>query len=228
MAVRLDKWQNIVGVGWGGVRALLLVNPSLIDSLDTASLVLGVGDATVDELAAKGLTFSAITGLPFFESKTSLTGYGLAVWTRSRVFSPPPGAYRAAMNLEFAKELAAPVITFRTFAFYGYADATEEQGATETGSMSFAFYGGVVPFVMGELTLVDETNGFSALDGDSFLRYDKAFASTATGTRTWSHGPGDAANRGDFGDQRSFYVNYTINAKTGEVGDPFFTSTLDG
>jgi hypothetical protein len=225
MAVRLDPWQNIVGVGWGGsIQSLLLVNMSLADGIG-ASLVLGVGKATVDELAAQGLTFSASSGLPFYEFKRSLTGYGLTVWTRSNSvsFTPPAGAYRAAMNLEFAQELAAPVITFRTSAFYGYADATEEQGATETGSMSFVYFGGVVPLVMDELTTVDGVG-----DGNTFLRYDQSFASTATGTRTWSHGPGDAANRGDFGDQRAFFINYTINALTGEVGDPFFTSTLDG
>jgi hypothetical protein len=217
MAVRLDKWQNIVGVGWGGIRALLLATNNVGGGRATSTGWTEISKTTRDALEALGFERFGIS-VPFDEIKRSLSGYGVIEW--SSLNDDPVDGYKTSLLLDYAKELPGALVTFRAVMNIEFDSEEDEQGATVPGSTSYILYLGTQRFAYDDVVAV--ANDTSPVAG---FRYDGTFATSITGTLNWSHGPGDIAWRSTVF-RRAFYVNWTINAKTGEIGDAFFTSQL--
>jgi hypothetical protein len=206
MAVRLDKWQNIVGVGWGGVRGVLMVTNQPFSGMGTDTTFTELGKATVEEMIAKDVP--------------------LGGWIIQPDSNTQPGSigYRRAINLRFASTLTGPII-FRTYANGFWTPSLGEDEPTITGTTDFSFYSNTPGFPIVPDDLLPHRDGFGFIQMYSYIG---PFDTNIVGTRSWAHGPQDVAWRfqQNNGEGKGFYINYQIDPKTGEVGEAFFTSGL--
>jgi hypothetical protein len=202
MAVRLDPWQNIVGVGWGGVRAVIMVTNQPYSGMGIDTTFTELGKATILEMIAKDVPLGGWIVQPEGSDPLSI-------------------GYRRGVILSFASTLTGPII-FRTYANGFWTPSVGEDEPTITGTMDFSFYSNTPKFPTVPEDFSPHRDGFGTIQMYSYIG---PFDVNIAGSRSWSHTPADIAWRftQNNGEGKAFYVNFQVDPKTGEVSDAFYT-----
>jgi hypothetical protein len=250
MAVRLDKWQNIVGVGWGKRRTYIFLNEP------TAS----GGDANISQETIAPQTREELAQVNYFQDDARLasTDDGILYRFESlRPFAVPPiGPNRAYECFNTVPGLGAVPAGYSDDVYFGEAflnvlqrinketmyfawiiNASWDTEAEEIAGFVTGTVGATIYFdATGKMTIASETsldiNGNEIKNATGF-RYDGPADLVVSATREFTHSTSDFKSQDTGGGLgggvvvidpriRSFIVVLPISLASRTIGDAFF------
>jgi hypothetical protein len=237
MAVRLDPWQNIVGVGWASGRQDYLFMNATWD-----------GNTSISEISQTTKAAIVSTHSVIFRNSSPLDDfYRVAIYERTGSSpvgsfgeshfkgvddSTPAGFFNHVHFTKDMRELAGDVIYYSARVEKVFASVEEQVEATISGTLELtAVFGIPSNFAAAALTFSKAPYFDPLVPGRQAIvgwKYEGASELVTTVSIPWAHFYGDPVAGGIDGDpsndiNRVFYVNVAVDFNARTIGAPFFS-----